>query len=410
MKEMKIIIKNMLWLFLLAGMAGCSKKNDNYKALIKGGEIHYPGVISNPGYLAGNLRTMVKFNPGPDPKIAKYVIYWNNKQDSLSLAAVSHDPLDTVKVLVPGLKEGTYNFNIYSIDTDGNRSIMTTINSVRVYGPVYLSGLFNRGYNADTPFVVNFATGNVQLKFNAPDSINLKTVVRYIDNAGKTNTAILRPDSNTITLINYKFDTEVTYQSSYIPLRGAIDTFTVASVSAFPHISRVGDITSFFIKNAGNPFYRSDSGTGKWGLPKDWQYNTNVLNQDGGKGGGWSTDWGGVIHFESKDWSGDGVTNGKVYQTITLSAGTYALDIITQGHGGTLNANEVVAAGTSLPDIDNLNSGNTLALYHADQDHIDGTHTLSFTLTQKTTITFGWVVSTQSTTYLQFKQVVLKSL
>jgi len=142
----------------------------------------------------------------------------------------------------------------------------------------------------------------------------------------------------------------------------------------------------------------------------NWQYNSNVLNQDGGKGGGWSTDWGGVIHFESKDWSGDGLNNGKVWQSFTLDPGRYSIDVITQAHGGTLNANEIVVAGTQLPDIDQISTSNTLAWYHSDQDHIDGTHTLNFTLTQKTTISFGWVVSTQSTTYLQFKQVVLKSL
>lgn len=406
---MKSLIKYILGLSFLIVFAACNK-NDDYKKLIKNGEIHYPGVISNAAYHAGNLRTQLIFNPSPDPKIIKYVIYWNNNIDSMKVDAGSHDPLDTVKIIVPDLKEGTYNFSVYAIDAGANRSINTHINGVRVYGPIYLSGMFNRGYNADTPYKVNFANGNVQLKFNAPDSINLKTVIKYTDNSGKQNAVILRPDSNTITLVDYKFQTPVTYQSTYIPLSGAIDSFTVPEQSTFPVILRVGDITSFFIRNSGNPFKRSDSGTGKWGLPLYWQYNTNVLNQDGGKGGGWSTDWGGVIHFESKDWSGDGLNNGKVWQSFTLNPGTYSIDVVTQGHGGTLNANEIVVAGTQLPDIDQINTGNTLAWYHSDQDHIDGTHTLNFTLNQKTTVSFGWVVSTQSTTYLQFKQVTLKSL
>jgi hypothetical protein len=133
-----------------------------------------------------------------------------------------------------------------------------------------------------------------------------------------------------------------------------------------------------------------------------------VLNQDGGKGGGWSWDNNGCIHFEAKDYSGDGVNNGKVYQTITLPAGSYALDIETAGYGGTFNANEIVAVANSLPDISNL--GNPLAIYKGDQNNMGGVHTLSFTLATTTTITFGWVVSTQSYTYLQFKGVKLRSL
>ncbi|MFC0515287.1 DUF4998 domain-containing protein [Mucilaginibacter angelicae] len=409
---MKINIKNITWLLLLLAMWGCSKKNENYKSLIKGGEIYYPGVIVNASYQAGKLRTQLIWNPSPDPKIVKYKVYWNNKQDSLIVNATSHNPLDTVKVLVSNLTEGTYNFSVNSIDSDGHISISKTINGVRVYGPVYAGGIFNRGYNADNPFTVDITTGVVKLNFNqiTLDSvtINTKTIVTYINNAGETKTTLLKPADSIVTINDFKFGTDVTYQSSYLPFRGAIDTFTVATPTLFPRVRRIGDITSLYIKNAGYPFVRGDNGTNKWGTPKDWQYNSNVLNQDGGKGGGWSWDNNGCIHFEAKDYSGDGVNNGKVYQTITLPAGSYALDIETAGYGGTFNANEIVAVGNSLPDISNL--GNPLAIYKGDQNNMGGVHTLSFTLATTTTVTFGWVVSTQSYTYLQFKGVKLRSL
>jgi hypothetical protein len=45
--------------------------DENYKKLLAGGEIIYPGVISNQNYRAGNLRTMLVWNPSPDPKIVK---------------------------------------------------------------------------------------------------------------------------------------------------------------------------------------------------------------------------------------------------------------------------------------------------------------------------------------------------
>ncbi|TWV90443.1 DUF4998 domain-containing protein [Chitinophaga pinensis] len=98
---MKLNIKNISWLLLAATVVSCSKKNEAYRDLIKDGEIYYPGIIQNAGYRAGNLRTMLYWNPSPDPKITHYKIFWNNKQDSLTLPADSHDPNDTASVIVP---------------------------------------------------------------------------------------------------------------------------------------------------------------------------------------------------------------------------------------------------------------------------------------------------------------------
>lgn len=406
---MKFRLKNINWLLLALIAAGCSKKNEAYKDLLKGGEIYYPGIVQNAGYRAGNLRTMLVWNPSPDPKIASYKIFWNNKQDSMTVTANSHSTKDTVGVIIPNLSEGTYNFNVYSFDAEGRRSISVDINGVRVYGSKYTSGLFNRPYNADNPYLLNLLDGSVRIQFNTADSINTNTKVQYMDNDDQLQTVNLSGDSSGITLTNFKFGTTVTYQSSYIPQRNALDTFTVTDITNFPQITRAGDVTAVFIKNPGNPFYRSDNNSGKWGLPLNWQVNTNVMNQNNGLGGGWSTDNGGCIHFEAKNYSDAPLVNGKVYQSFTLPAGTYDLDVVTAGYGGTINANEVVAKGTDLPDIDNLNGNSSvLALYHGDQNSIGGTHTLTFTLTEQSTVTFGWVVSEDTYTYLQFTKVSLR--
>lgn len=405
---MKINFKNIVLSLVIGTAFGCSKKNEEYLKFVGDKEVHYPGVISKTGFNAGKLRTQLFWSPSPDQSIVKYVVYWNNKLDSMTVEAKSHSTSDTVKVLVPNLKESNYAFTVYSYDQKGRVSIPITINAVRVFGAVYQSGIFNRGYDADHPYEVDIPTGTVKMKFNNPDSININTVIKYINNAGETKLINLSPDSTYATLKDFKFGTEVTYHSSYIPLKGAIDVFTVSKEDTFPTIKRIGDITALYVKNAGSPFVRADNGTGKWGLPKDWQYNSNVVNQNNNTGGGWSSDNDGVIHFESKDWSGAGVNNGKVYQSFTLPAGKYTLESVTAASGGTIDANLVVAAGTTLPDITQLD--NVLARYHGDGGSIGGSHTIEFTLTQPTTIAIGWVVNTGSTTYLQFRNVKLRSV
>lgn len=393
----------------LLSLIGCSKNNEQYRDLIGSGEIYYPGVVAKTDYLAGNLRTMLRWSPSPDPKIVKYKILWNNRQDSMTVNAERLATTDTVKVIIPNLNEGTYNFSVYSIDSQGRSSIGVNINGVRVFGPKYQSGLFNRAYNVATPYLLDILKGEVKLQFNAPDSINTKTVIGYTDNSGAKRTVLLQGNKSDVVLPDFKFGTRVDFRSSYIPVRNALDTFTVSETSIFPEIARAGDITAVFIKNPGSPFQRGDAGSGKWGLPRDWQYNTAVVNQDNNKGGGWSSDNGGVMHFESKNWGDAPLINGKVFQTTTLPAGTYEMDFNTAGYGGTFNAYEVVAIGEGLPDITNV-AGNSqvLASFSGNQGNMGGTHTLTFTLAAQTKVTFGWVVTTTTYTYLQFNKVALR--
>lgn len=217
---------------------GCSKKPTDYRSFLRGMEITYPGKISNASVLPGNGRAMLVWNPSPDPSITKYVVYWNNNADSLVLSAVSHMTSDTIKCIVDKLSEYSYSFFIYSYDGDGNRSVVTEIGNARVYGPIYQSGLHNRIPNPGTPFVVN-ADGSVTLYFVPPiDTINITTRVKYVKTTGDTVSVYISRDSGSITLPGYKTSTAVVYQSSFIPKKGAIDTFYTGGYDTFPRIYR----------------------------------------------------------------------------------------------------------------------------------------------------------------------------
>jgi hypothetical protein len=215
----------------------------------------------------------------------------------------------------------------------------------------------------------------------------------------------VKADVDSIYLANIKSNTKFTYQTYYLPEKLAIDTFKA-------EIQTIGvseDITKTYLKNPGYPFLRGDAGTGKWGKPKDWLFNTAATNQDGGQGGGWSTDNGGVIHFETKDWGGDGVTNGKVWQTFELPEGTYTLSFEVGNHNdNSFSVEELVVKGTELPDIDNL--GEPLAVFHGRPNALGAAgsiHKLTFTLNEPTTVSMGWVVSTGQYVYIQYRSVKL---
>lgn len=223
-------------LFLLAIIIfGCGKDDTEFKSFLMDKEIVYPGRVAKITALSGNLRVGLAWNPSPDPSIKKYIIYWNNKKDSLVVNATSHNTSDTVKVVIPNLNEYTYSFTVYSYDDKGNKSIPLEVNNVKVYGSTYQSVLINRFYNPQTPYVVN-EVGSVTLNFNATDTTNVGTTIKYTNKLGIIEEKLLNSESNSITLTNYKAETPIQFKSAYIPSKGSIDTFYVSNYESFPHI------------------------------------------------------------------------------------------------------------------------------------------------------------------------------
>lgn len=233
---MKNIYKAYCFLSLcLLVAAGCSKDDTEFKKFLKDGEIVYPGKAATVITKAGNLRAGLWWNPSPDPSISKYVVYWNNNADSVVVNATTHDPLDTVKVIIPDLKEYSYTFTVFSYDKQGHRSVPVNVSNVRVFGPLYQSGLLNRPYNATDPYLLK-TDGSLQLNFNVPDTINISTVIKYVNKSDVTIEKQLGPKVSSILLPDYKLGTDIQYKSSYIPEKGALDIFQVTAYSVFPKI------------------------------------------------------------------------------------------------------------------------------------------------------------------------------
>jgi len=273
-------------LFILAGlicMMGCSKKATDYRSFLNGGEIVYPGTVSNIKVSPGNGRIQIRWQPSPDPSVKKYIVFWNNGIDSSVIPATTDKPGDTVKCIIGNLSEYTYNFLIYSYDSAGNRSIATEINNVKVYGSSYLSSLYNRPYNIIEPGVYNSPTA-VTLKFGTPDTINVITEIRYTDANGVKQQQWLSPDSTSVSIGSYQPGSAIYYKSGYIPVRGAIDTFFVPYYDSLPHIPALCNKSLFSALQLPNDVGTYESQTG---LDKLWdgsvgpQSYPNIFHSDG---------------------------------------------------------------------------------------------------------------------------------
>jgi Domain of unknown function len=279
---MKNIFRTSLTLLLLVLLFCCKKSDTEFRDFLQEHEIIYPGIPVAVKYRPGNERIMLLWKPSPDPGITKYVVYWNNKTDSMVIPASG---TDTVKVLIPNLDEYVYSFTIHSYDAAGNRSIPLVVNNAKVYGPLYTGGLLNRAYNATTPYVVN-PNGSVQLNFNTPDTINITTSIKYTNQANNIVETPLAPGSSSITLPDYKPGTIVQYRSSYIPVLNAIDTFYVATYTDFPRIYTFSEANKSLFQE--HPL-ANDVGTysGETSVSKLWdgsvgpQGYPNIFHSDG---------------------------------------------------------------------------------------------------------------------------------
>ncbi len=144
-----------------------------------------------------------------------------------------------------------------------------------------------------------------------------------------------------------------------------------------------------YLKNASTP-YQYDELNGRWGILSDWITTDPIKNMNGY--GGYDNDYGQIFAFET--WGAPDIVNGKIYQTLTLGAGSYTLKLTT-GAGNTSIPYVVVAKGEALPDFDLVpTSGMTLDYANIDVDW-GGVKELNFTLSEYTTISLG-IVTTQS--------------
>lgn len=267
--------------FLAICLISCSKKATDYRSFLDGHETIYPGTISGIQLSPGNGRLQISWQPSPDPSITKYTVFWNNGMDSVSIPAVSKT--DTVRCLISNLGEYNYTFNIYSYDAAGNKSVGSVINNVKIYGNIYKSSLHNRPYDIVDPGAYTSPTA-VTLKFSMPDTININTEIRYTDANGTVQHALLAPDSMTISIDSYQPGSTIYYRSSYVPVRGAVDTFTV-DYDSLPAVPVLCDKSLFSALQLPN-----DAGSydGQTGLSRLWdgsegpQSFPNIYHSDGG--------------------------------------------------------------------------------------------------------------------------------
>lgn len=212
-----------LLVMALVLMHSSCTKWDDYKKYTKDGEIVYPSKASGVEAHPGNGRVLLAWEKQIDESVNKYIVFWNNGNDSSEVDASSFKVGDTIKHYIDNLGEYTYTFTIYSYDKDGNKSVASEIPPVTIYGARYHASLLNRPVKS-----LDFSseTSILTIGWGVPDTINLKTEINYIDHLNREQVLSLAPEDETVS-ISWKVGSKIYYTSTYLPMSSAIDSFEV---------------------------------------------------------------------------------------------------------------------------------------------------------------------------------------
>lgn len=166
-----------------------------------------------------------------------------------------------------------------------------------------------------------------------------------------------------------------------------IDTYNILNQSGANGYVQVGQVE---LVNATAPFTGDGSnllaavGAGRMQQVAGWTHNKdNIISYDNNTQA--------MNLFCAPVWGGPPVTNGKIYQTITLQPGDYLFKIQTGSAQGPIELVGIAAKGESLPDYTDVTTSPATIQYANLMDHQDKTAELFLTITEEKPTSLGVV-------------------
>lgn len=225
MKAIKYL-KTLILMFI-GGMLilSCSKMDETYNEFLGYGQAKYPGKADSVKVLSGNNRMILTWLNSADPKVTRAKVYWNNRADSLDVPI--NNTMDSIIIPFNNAAEGTYVFEIYTFDTDGNRSVRVEAIG-KVFGQTYQSRLLSRPIYDAT--VVN---DSLWISWGGlSDTAIVGTQVTYKD-ANNVTRSFMVDDAELLSQFPNFPRGDIQYRTIYVPSVNAIDTFYTPWVSMY---------------------------------------------------------------------------------------------------------------------------------------------------------------------------------
>ncbi len=202
-------------------LSSCEKMEDIHSDFLKDGDIIYAPKPLMTQSFGGKNRVKLKYYLLNAVNVNKCVVEWNEGNSSQSLDITPKLPLDSLEIIIDGLEEKSYIFNIYTIDTNGNRSVKEQVTG-SAYDLKFQSGLTNRPLLS---FEGGGTTDSIVVSWGTPAEGHTGLELMYNNRAGEPVSRMVLPEEDAIVIRNWESEGEMAYQSYYVPEAMAIDTF-----------------------------------------------------------------------------------------------------------------------------------------------------------------------------------------
>jgi hypothetical protein len=271
---------------------GCRKMDDTYSGFLEKGETVYIAKADSLKARGGKNRIELSWLLLSDPKVTRYKVYWNNGRDSIENSVVKTTNVDTVKLMINDIAEGTHQFEIYTYDKVGNKSVKAT-KLGKVYANIYSSSLLSATYSK-----LERSGNDLRIIWNEPTKDLAGMDISYQNTSNVLKAVHTSEKAEATILANFPLGGEFSFITSFLPEPKALDTFKTSLSSVkllldsikwndysqiFEHLDYIvankGGALSHFFGNIQDGFSRATaSGTG-FSFPFLFSHNEGLVIQ-----------------------------------------------------------------------------------------------------------------------------------
>ncbi|UOB18444.1 DUF4998 domain-containing protein [Abyssalbus ytuae] len=205
--------------FLFGFLTSCNDTFEFHEKYINEGETIYATKVDSIKTFPGNQRIQLSGYLSTAFDVEIITVYWDNKAHNRVFPySKSENDIDSLDLIIEDLEEKSYEFEIYTSDSDGNNSIKVTAFGT-VYGENYRSNLEARLINS---FSLD-SNNNALVNFNIASELTRATEVKFTNFSGEevVNT-VLSDESETI-LEQVDITAPIMYRTFYVPIAATED-------------------------------------------------------------------------------------------------------------------------------------------------------------------------------------------
>ncbi len=194
-------------------LSACDDLNDIHQKYLDEKPTAYLGIADSLKTYGGKGRVKLTWTNNADPRVVKTIIYWNDRESSVSKDFQRTMPGAQKDSIIIDLPEGTYTFEVVNLNEAGEYSLVQEIQG-RSYGPVYEGSLRVR-----TISKITYIADTVRVKWNTwQNPTYMGTELYYKTLTGKDTTIFVINDDETTDLLSISAEDTIYITSLHRPL------------------------------------------------------------------------------------------------------------------------------------------------------------------------------------------------